>query len=227
MNLALDPLLAALAVGFATSLHCGGMCGPLSCAMLKPGPGTSPRTALALYHGMRTISYVLLGGLLGAIGKGVASTLSSDFTRALPWLLAGVLLVIGLGLERWIPQPKFFGTLLMRMKLHTLSAAKRLALLGFVTPLLPCGPLYLAFATALAAGTFLNGSLLMLAFAVGTIPLYAFLQTRYFALSQRWSPQTLLWLRRGVALVAAVLVAARAMNHQDIVTPGHCPMCHD
>ncbi|MEO6785066.1 MAG: sulfite exporter TauE/SafE family protein, partial [Chthoniobacteraceae bacterium] len=95
--------LAALVAGLATSLHCTAMCGPLACAMrVKP----------AEYHITRFISYTLAGALCGAAGQGVAAFLQGSTARIVPWVFVAVLIMLGFGLEKKIPQPRFIAHLL-------------------------------------------------------------------------------------------------------------------
>jgi hypothetical protein len=177
------------------------MCGPLACAVRAKPVG---------YHGMRVISYSLVGGGLGAFGGARGGLFQGGFTRVMPWVFVAVLLLMGLGLERRIPKPQFMAALLFRLRLGRW--------LGAVTPLLPCGPLYLMFGVAVFAGSFGAGALLMACFAFGTIPVFGLLQAGAVGLQGRLSPRALRWTQQGLALVAAVLMALRAM-------PGGSPCC--
>jgi sulfite exporter TauE/SafE len=200
INAATTPA-AALVAGLATGVHCAGMCGPLVCAVRARPVG---------YHAMRVVAYALVGGILGALGGTVGGFFSGGFTRVLPWVFVAVLLVMGLGLERRIPKPQFMAALLLRLRLGRW--------LGIVTPLLPCGPLYLMFGVAVFAGSFASGALLMACFAAGTIPVFGLLQAGVFGLQGRFSPKALRWSQQGLALVAAVLMALRGL-------PGGSPCC--
>lgn len=222
-------LPAALVAGAVTSLHCAGMCGPLSCA-LAGATAKGRREVLAstaFYHAGRAASYALLGGILGSAGRSAAVWFSVTPARVLPWAFAALFLLYGLGAERWVPSSPRLSAFLLRAKGHLAGkgAAASLAGLGLLSPLLPCGPLYLAFGVALFAGSFLQGAGLMLAFAAGTIPLYWLLQTQYFRLQARFSPNALRWARQGLALAACVLLAWRAAAGGSFEAPG-CPMCH-
>jgi uncharacterized protein len=182
---------AAFIAGLATSLHCVGMCGPLACAV---------RAKPLRYHATRFISYTMVGALLGGVGWSVRSVLDARFV---PWLLAVVLVLIGFGLDRKIPQPVFVSRLLLRVRLsHTL---------GWLTPLLPCGPLWLMFGVAILAGTALSGATLLGSFAAGTIPLYALIQTGVLKLQSRGPTPWLPRIQQSLALIAAALLVWRAM----------------
>jgi hypothetical protein len=122
-----------------------------------------------------------------------------------------VLVVIGFGWDKKIPQPQFISRLLVRVKLSQT--------LGWLTPLLPCGPLWLMFGVAIVAGSWLSGALLLGSFAAGTIPLYALLQAGVLRLQARGPVPWLPRVQQALALTAAALLVWRAM------LPGH-DCCH-
>jgi sulfite exporter TauE/SafE len=185
--------VAAFAVGLATSLHCTAMCGPLACAM---------RVRPAEYHLSRILSYSLAGGLAGAIGEAAVSLFKGDAARLLPWALAAVLLAMAFGLEKRLPQPRFLSAFLFRARLNRS--------LGLLTPLLPCGPLWLMLGAAALTGSWWSGALHMLCFAAGTAPLPWLLQTQAARLQNRFSPFFLRWTQQGVALLSAGVLIWRA-----------------
>lgn len=216
--------LAAFTAGLVTSVHCSGMCGPLSCAMLSSKTSRSFQLSIAVYHATRFASYALIGGLLGAIGSSAAALFSSGLTHFVPWALAGVLLVFGFGLEKRIPQPKFLSRVFLRLKLASMPKAKLGALLGFMTPFLPCAPLYLVFGVAVFAGSFAGGAGLMGAFALGTLPLYWLVQSQFFRIP--WSPGALRWTRQGLALISCALLVWRVVANDGVALADvHCPFC--
>ena len=207
--------LAAFAAGLVTSVHCAGMCGPLTCAFLgaKPGVPGEMRMAGGLYHLSRFASYSIIGGLLGAVGHAAAKALFAGAPgRLLPWAFAAVFLVIAFRLDRFLPASAGFSRLFGRLGLTTMPRYRRSAVLGLATPFLPCGPLYAVFAVALFAGSFLKGAELMSAFALGTMPLYWLLQSQYFRLQRILSPGALSRTQRILALVSALLLVARALS---------------
>lgn len=188
-------VFGACAAGLTTSLHCAVMCGPLSCAL---------RVQPLEYHGGRLLSYTALGALAGAAGQGALGWVQGDTARFVPWVLAAVLLLIGLGLDRRLPQPRFLSGWLLRLRLQRS--------LGFLTPLLPCGPLWLMLGAAAVTGAWTGGALLMAAFVAGTIPLPLLLQTQAARLSGRFSPVALSRGQRGLALVSVALLTWRASH---------------
>jgi sulfite exporter TauE/SafE len=130
---------------------------------------------------------------------------------ALPWFLAGIFLMIALGLDRWIPKPGFLTRPVARIRLWAMQvpAPARAMALGACTPLLPCGPLYLMFALAMSQGTALAGAQVVFAFGLGTLPLLWFAQSRMQFVGVRFSPQTVHRVQRGLAFAAVVVIAWR------------------
>jgi hypothetical protein len=185
--------IAALVAGLATSVHCTAMCGPLACAM---------RVRPAEYHATRFISYALAGALCGAAGQTVAAFLQGSSARIVPWAFAVVLIVLGFGLEKKIPQPQFMARLLVRARLNRT--------LGWLTPLLPCGPLWLMLGAAALTGSWQSGALHMAAFALGTIPLPLLLQMQALRAQRRLSPRAARWMQQALAFGSAGILVWRA-----------------
>ena len=192
-DFAITTPIAALVAGLATSMHCTAMCGPLACAMrVKP----------VEYHASRSVSYVIAGALCGAAGQTVAAFLQGSTARIVPWAFAVVLIVLGLGLEKRIPQPRFMANLLLRARLNRS--------LGWLTPLLPCGPLWLMLGAAALTGSWQSGALHMASFALGTIPLPLLLQTQALRAQRRISPQAARWMQQALAFISAGILVWRA-----------------
>src|SRR5262245_58127974 len=63
--------LNGLALGLASTLHCAGMCGAISCSLLMAhdeGLQHSAYGAVALTHGGRIMAYAAAGALAGGVG---------------------------------------------------------------------------------------------------------------------------------------------------------------
>ncbi len=165
----------ALVLGFAGSLHCVGMCGPIAMAV-PVGKGSRLRQSFAfmLYHSARITAYFLLGTLLGILGLGLN----------LAGFQQGLSLSVGLLMLAFIWFPKMYGKTALAMQLAgvqskvtrlmatRLKSHRMVALLGlgFFNGLLPCGLVYVALAGSAAASSPLAGGLFMVAFGLGTAP---------------------------------------------------------
>lgn len=166
-------LWTAFLLGLVGSAHCAGMCGPLALAL--PTTGNTRATFLAgrvLYNVGRLVTYAALGAAFGLLGQTFAL---AGFQRWIS-LAAGVAILAGLfassrfalGLPAisavgWLKSG--FGKLLRQRSLASIF------LLGLLNGLLPCGLVYAAAAGATATGHFLDGTLAMIAFGLGTVPM--------------------------------------------------------
>lgn len=170
-------LITAFTIGLFGSLHCVGMCGPIALAL--PHGGQSRWMAIwkvLLYNLGRTVTYVLLGVLVGLLGEGLF------LAGAQKWLS----IAIGIGLLavaifsipveskllRWPLVGR--GYLLLKSALaKLLGKNSQLAFFqtGLLNGLLPCGLVYLAIVGAVSVGSVSGGAVYMLLFGLGTIPL--------------------------------------------------------
>ena len=65
-------LLPAFVLGFAGSLHCVGMCGPIAMAVpVGKGSRLQQFLAFSLYQFSRISAYAILGFLFGVLGMGL------------------------------------------------------------------------------------------------------------------------------------------------------------
>ncbi len=213
LNAALiDSATAAFIAGLVTSPHCVGMCGPIGCATLPLGQSESSLAwATASYHLTRSLAYMTIGLLAGLIGGPALDALGAAPAKILPWLMIAMLLTVAFRLDRHFPKPKAWNGLFAKLSQKARALPRWLlgAGLGALTPLLPCGPLYLIFTVALFSGNAIRGAEIGLGFALGTIPLLTLFQGGYFRFQGRFSPSVLRWIQFAFALAAAALIAYR------------------
>ena len=87
----------------------------------------------------------IAGALCGAAGQSVAALLQGSTARIVPWAFAVVLIVLGLGLEKRLPQPRFIASAApARAAAIARSAGSRRCC--------PCGPLWLMLGAAAITG---------------------------------------------------------------------------
>ncbi len=224
-DLATNTTAGAFVAGLVTSLHCAGMCGPLLCAALpKPTPS---------YHAGRLVSYSALGAICGAIGSVPLQKMLKTPLAVLPWVLVALMLLIAFGLKPRLPRPmflrKWYARRLLARQASTPAGPHWKGFgLGLVTPLLPCGPLYLMLGATLLAGSALQGLQFAAAFVLGTIPMLWVAQGSFGLLGRRLSPQRMSQIQRGLALFAAGILIWRLtgslMAPEDAAPK--CPLCH-
>ncbi|MDD3179374.1 MAG: sulfite exporter TauE/SafE family protein [Opitutaceae bacterium] len=201
---------AALAAGLVTSLHCVGMCGPLACALM-PGPQdrADGQAVSTVYHLTRMAGYVVLGAAAGGVGSVPLSYLSGATLRYLPWLLVFFFVAVAVRFDQRLPRVPWLGRIYgwLGQKIRGRSRLQGATILGFFSPVLPCGPLYLLVAFALMSGSALKGAETLLLFALGTVPLLWFAQTNYHWLRVRLGP---VWLARTQSVMALMVAVGLA-----------------
>jgi len=179
-------LLGMLVTGFASGVHCAGMCGGFAGAFAATGTirlQDSRSQAmqrwlapLALSTG-RVTSYTLAGALAGAFGGAIVQALP---VQTALFVLANVMLVLtGLyiaGIGTGLVRLEALGAPIWRVLqpgAARLFSARRLPATfagGMLWGFLPCGLVYGALAAAALAGSAERGAATMLAFGLGTLP---------------------------------------------------------
>jgi sulfite exporter TauE/SafE len=170
-------LISAFILGLLGSFHCVGMCGPIA-FMLPVDRSNSLKkvSQITIYHFGRLLAYSLIGLIFGLIGK---SLYIFGFQQQLS-IIIGVLMILAVV----IPQKTFNKYNFSRPVYKAISKVKSalgaalkkktmdtFLTIGFLNGFLPCGLVYMALFAAIAGGNALNGSLYMLIFGLGTIPL--------------------------------------------------------
>ena len=185
---------AVVSASLLGSMHCVGMCGPL--AMWASGAGESgSRLAFntTLYHAGRMLTYAIVGMLAGLVGQ------LTDFGGEVLGIqlaaarIVGVLMIaMGLiqvvkwwsmrtGQGVWFaskskpneaPKQSMISKWLvsLRPKVFSLKPPTRALATGLLTALLPCGWLYLFALFAAGTGSWMLGSMVMIAFWLGSVP---------------------------------------------------------
>lgn len=187
--------LALFLVGLLGAGHCAGMCGGIVGALTLQATAGAPALPIHLAYNLgRIASYALAGLLAGAIGQITGSLLPLQHGL---YLFASLMLVaLGLYLLgatqslAWVER----GGLAVWCRIQPLTkrflpvrGVAQAFPLGLLWGWLPCGLVYGALTTALAAGSAGKGALLMLAFGFGTLPnllLAGLLLTRFRRFAQ-------------------------------------------
>lgn len=123
-----------------------------------------------LFHTGRVASFAILGGVLGAIGNAIG--INFTLTAILGLLASVVMLMLGLNLvgvfsKNKIALPSGVFNFFRRIEHKTFTPL----IIGFATFFLPCGFTQSMQVAALSSGSFGTGMLIMLAFALGTLPM--------------------------------------------------------
>ncbi len=173
-------LYTAFILGLLGSLHCIGMCGPIA-FMLPVSHNNSAKKAgqIALYHSARLLAYALIGLIFGIIGKGLyIFGLQQQLS-----IIIGIVMILFVVLPARhlntfkISQPIY--RVITKLKSRLGQSFKRktadtFLTIGFLNGFLPCGLVYMAVFGALASANAWQGSLYMVIFGLGTVPLMTF-----------------------------------------------------
>jgi len=191
--------------GLATSLHCAGMCGLLTCGLGIAGRGPA-LASVGLYHFSRLLGYSIAGATLGYIGSRIGFTISPAGVPWLPLLLILFLIAIVFGLDKRMAAIPGLGKIMLQLRIKTLRfpPLARAGIIGLATPLLPCGPLYAILALALASGSPVRGIEIMLAFGLGAIPAIWAVQIGSSWVNQKLGARGFLIAKRTLAATAAL-----------------------
>jgi len=168
--------IAGFTLGAAGSLHCIGMCGPLSLALPTHHLSETKRfIALFIYQLGRIITYSLLGLLFGLLGTTIAI---GGFQQEFSILLGIIILLLAILFQvrkttlhiKWLNGfYQFIQQLIVELFKKARSPFSFL-LLGMANGLLPCGMIYVAIAAAMASVNLTEGVLFMSMFGAGTLP---------------------------------------------------------
>lgn len=170
-------LWSAFIFGLLGSFHCVGMCGPIA-FMLPVDRSNSFRkvSQITTYHIGRLLAYALIGLMFGLVGKGLYLF---GFQQQLSIVIGAAMIVLVLipahKLNRFkISQPIY--QLISKVKLALGKSLKKktadtFLTIGFLNGFLPCGLVYMAVFGSLVSANALEGSLYMILFGMGTIPL--------------------------------------------------------
>jgi sulfite exporter TauE/SafE len=174
-------LIATVVAGVTGSLHCAAMCGPFAAASHH----------LPAYALGRLVAYLALGVLAG--GLGAALELAAIGRVALP--LAGVVVIVwgGVSLLRALGARRASGAAgpraPMLYAIHRRRPWTRGALIGALTPLLPCGWLWAFVVVAAGTGSAASGAGVMAALWLGSAPAIAGAGLTLRALGRRLGPR--------------------------------------
>lgn len=163
-------------IGFLSSFHCVGMCGPLILGYTAKHASVN-RTSYTthLFYGLgKTISYTVFGAVFGAFGAIVAFT---PYTQGAVGMAAGVFLILfGLHMLEVFPSLSHFQLKTPAFVMRFISMEYRKHSNPFVTGLLNglmiiCGPLQAMYVMAAGTGSGSEGARVLFFFGIGTLPL--------------------------------------------------------
>lgn len=152
----------------------GGLILSLSAKIAQDDENGSAKKPVVLFHLGRLLSFAFFGGILGLVGKTIGVNLM--FSAVLGLVASAVMILLGVGLLG------FFRKKMFTLPSHLFSFFRKVEhatwaplVVGIGTFFLPCGFTQSMQVVALGSGSFFSGFLIMLAFALGTLPVLSFL----------------------------------------------------
>jgi uncharacterized protein len=181
--------LSGALMGFASSLHCAGICGGIASSFLlaaSAGSPSAPGRAAALVGAQlgRAMTYMVCGALVGGVGAGFGILTELAGVQGVVRILSALSLawvglsVAGIGpglaqLDRILaPGFRALASVLPKSMKITSPLAFGLAC-GLTWGLTPCGMVYAALLNAMLSGSAAAGASFMAGFGLATVPAVA------------------------------------------------------
>ena len=170
-------LISAFVLGIMGSFHCAGMCGPIAIALPLHGNSVGGKIfGGSLYNLGRTITYGIMGALFGLLGQGVAMI---GFQQKISVIMGSLMIISVLFpalFKNQYSMNKSWFSLVGKLKssigqMFSIRSYPSLFFIGMLNGLLPCGLVYMAIAGAIGTGSISMGTLYMILFGLGTIPM--------------------------------------------------------
>lgn len=170
-------IYSALVLGLLGSFHCIGMCGPIAFMLpVDRNNNLKKFTQISIYHFGRLLTYAIIGLIFGLVGKGLYIF---GLQQQLSIVIGAMMILVVL-----IPYKTFNKYNFSKPLFKIISNLKNVLgkelqkktpdtflTIGFLNGFLPCGLVYMAVFASMATANALDGSIYMLLFGLGTIPL--------------------------------------------------------
>lgn len=170
-------LFTAVILGWVSSFHCIGMCGPIA-MMLPLDHNNSLKKAfqISLYHLGRLLAYGTLGLLFGLLGKGL---FLAGMQQQLSIIVGFLMIIFVLTPEKVFAKYNFSKPIFKIISKVKSSLGQQfkskspdaLLSIGVLNGFLPCGMVYAALFGAVAMQNHWLGALYMILYGMGTIPM--------------------------------------------------------
>ena len=170
-------LWSALILGLLGSFHCIGMCGPIAFMLpVDRSNSTKKIIQISIYHFGRILAYSLIGLVFGLVGKSLyIFGLQQQLSIVIGILMIVVVLIPVQTFNKYnFSKPVY--RIISKVKSALGKALKKktadtFLTIGFLNGFLPCGLVYMAVFASITTANALQGSLYMMLFGLGTIPL--------------------------------------------------------
>ena len=210
-------LISGFTLGAAGSLHCVGMCGPLSLALPVHHLSKAQKFfSLLLYQLGRILTYSVIGLLFGLAGRRIYIAGYQQLFSISMGIIILSLAVLYFVQQRtvhlkFLNRFYFFIQQQISKLLKSSAGPYSFLLMGMANGLLPCGMIYIALATTLSFTEVSQSVSFMAMFGAGTLP--AMMLVGYAG--QMINPGWRSYLRKAVPVfisLMGVLLILRGMN---------------
>ncbi|HHB78172.1 MAG TPA: sulfite exporter TauE/SafE family protein [Saprospiraceae bacterium] len=222
---------AALLIGLTGSLHCAGMCSPIALMIpISKERKIASFLTLTVYNIGRTITYVLLGFLVGFFAKGMDLTGLQNYFSIFMGVFLVIVFLFSINVEGWLANLSFYRKvnqfISKGMKWayqssergHQKNPFLSALTIGLANGLLPCGLVYLAIAGALTTAGPKEGMIFMAFFGLGTFPMMTFIPIFVKSAGQKFRFQARQYIPYLLLLMAAMFIY-RGMEMGDMFSP--------
>jgi sulfite exporter TauE/SafE len=209
----------AFMTGLLGSAHCIGMCGGLVSALSLTADGRNSGPLFHLLYNLgRTLTYTLIGFLVGWLGSAmIVKSALQELTRT---LLIGsdiFIILIGLGSAGLFSKLNVmnleFSAPIQNMSrfvrsMRSLPPSLAALPLGILFGFLPCGMLYAVALTAAQSADTLVGAMTMAAFGMGTLPALFLVGS-----AAQWFSAKRNWMLRAAGVMVAMMGCYNLVVH--------------
>ena len=207
-------LFSAFILGFLSSWHCIGMCGPLTMAVNHSG-GKTRFFGAAVYHSGRIFTYAVLGIVMGLIGMTAYMLKLQQYFS----ILLGIAVVILIFKQQWLnkltakyQKSRFMQFVRKKMfNKQNFQTNKGKLFTGMANGLLPCGMVYVALAGAMAQSQITSSVIYMLLFGIGTLP--AMMSVHFLPVSWTRKPFFRKWAFAGMLAISCLFFYRGIASH--------------
>ena len=168
---------SAFILGILGSFHCIGMCGPIAFLLPVDRNNSAKKVSqIFTYHLGRLLAYGLIGLFFGLVGRSLyIFGIQQQLSIAIGIIMIALIVIPSRVVNKYsISKPIYKGISKVKSALGKAlkkKSADTFFTIGFLNGFLPCGLVYMAVFASITMGQSLLGSLYMILFGIGTIPL--------------------------------------------------------
>lgn len=231
-------MISGFTLGAAGSLHCVGMCGPLSLALpVQHLSKTQKFFSLLLYQFGRIITYSVIGLLFGLAGRRIyISGYQQWFSIAMGIVVLSLAALYFFRHKtvhiKFLNRFYFFIQQQISRLLKSANGLLSFLLMGMANGLLPCGMVYVALAATLSFTEITQSVSFMAMFGAGTLPAMMLIGYAGQVINPGWRTYLRKLVPIFISLMGALLIL-RGLNlgipfisPELPQSPGHAVVCH-